>query len=163
MSKKVSKRPYPKPPAKGLKIAAILSGGWNLTSQLYDQNRLVWLKKLAADLGFTGEDWLFELAWKIGVDVYGGHNRRGPKSPDLSEDFALVLMWSEEKRRGVQSDTAIAKAVLQKPPFKDQMDAVLARCKPNERRELRKKSIDRLRKRYARAAVKFKKIGINLA
>lgn len=91
----VKKRPAPKRLSRPEKLATLL-GGRNLP--IYDMQRLEWLKVIAAERGMlkprmglyeAAHDWLFDLAYALAVERYGGFGP-GRRSATPREDIALI-------------------------------------------------------------------------
>ena len=101
----VRKRPAPKRLTKPEKQAILLAGR-NLPT--HDVQRLEWLKVIAAERGIlnprlglyeAAQDWLFELAYALAVEMYDGSGLKGRPPPPPKEDMDLVLAVREMRRK----------------------------------------------------------------
>lgn len=144
----VRKRPAPKRLTKPEKQAILLAGRDLPT---HDAQRLEWLKVIAAERGIlnprlglyeTAQDWLFELAYALAVEMYDGSGLKGRPPPPQKEDLDLVLAVREMRRKHPNDSlrATVARVLGINPKLIDK--------KRNPRNA---KKVDALRKRYGYA------------
>jgi hypothetical protein len=144
----VKKRPAPKRLTKPEKLATLL-GGRNLPT--HDVQRLEWLKVIAAERGIhnprlglyeAAQDWLFELAYALAVEMYDGSGLKGRPPPPQKEDLDLVLAVREMRRKHPNDSlrATVARVLGINPKLIDK-----------KRNPKNAKKVDALRKRYGYA------------